>query len=115
MSERNYLLLLGDLKDAILKIETFTGGLDYEQYVSNEMVKDAVYRNFEVIGEAAARFSKEFQDIHPQIDWRMLKNFRNVLIHRYFEVDNAIVWHIIEVELHDIKESVQHIIETESE
>ena len=65
MSERNYLLLLGDLKEAILKIESFTGGMDYEQFISNEMVRDAVYRNFEVIGEAAARFSKEFQESHP--------------------------------------------------
>ena len=44
----------------------------------------------------------------------MLKNFRNVLIHRYFEVDDAIVWHVIEVELKMIKETVQRIIETES-
>lgn len=113
MSERNYFLLLSDIIDAIVKIEVYTTRMDYEQFVLNEMVQDAVYRNFEVIGEAAGKLSIEFQQTNPQINWRILKNFRNVLIHRYFEVDTDIVWNAIEFELKDIKTGIQSLIDNE--
>ena len=77
------------------------------------MVKDAVYRNFEVIGEAAGKLSTAFQQTHFEIKWRILKNFRNVLIHRYFEVDNDIFWHVIQSELKDVKTSIQFLLNTD--
>ncbi len=114
MSERNYLLLLGDVQEAIKRIEEYTKGMDYHLFDSSNLIQDAVYRNFEVIGEAAGKFSATFQQAHPQIDWRLLKNFGNVLIHRYFEIDTQIVWNALTNELKSIKQAIEQIIQNES-
>jgi len=80
MSERNEALLLEDILDAIDKIFHYTAGMSFEQYNSNEMVQDAVERNFEIVGEAASHIGDEFKKRFPEIDWRLLKDFRNVII-----------------------------------
>lgn len=55
MSERkrDYLLFIEDILKAVEKIERYTKGLSFEELGRNEMVADAVLRNFEIIGEAA--------------------------------------------------------------
>ena len=47
------------------------------------MLRDAVLRKFEVFGEAAMRVSNEFKARNPEVPWRRIINFRNVLIHAY--------------------------------
>lgn len=63
------------------------------------MLIDAVIRNFEIIGEAAANFTDRFMTDNTEIPVQQMKSMRNVLIHQYFGVDVDIVWHTIE---HDI-------------
>ncbi len=55
----------------------------------------AVQHNFMIIGEAAARISEEYKQHNSQINWRQVKDFRNVIVHDYFGIDNSIVWDII--------------------
>lgn len=64
-------------------------------------------RNFEIIGEAVSRLSTDFKDNHPEIDWRILKDFRNFIIHEYFGIDNAIVWDIIENHIPNLKLKIE--------
>jgi len=68
MSERDQRLFLQDILESIDKIERYTAPLDFEQFISNEMVKDAVARNFEIIGEASRQLSdrlkKKYSSIH---------------------------------------------------
>lgn len=47
------------------------------------MVRDAVLRKFEVFGEAATRVSAEFRARNPDVPWKRIIAFRNVLIHAY--------------------------------
>jgi len=51
--ERDYLLFLEDILNAIEKIEIYMTELSFEKFCANSMAVDAVIRNFEVIGEAA--------------------------------------------------------------
>ncbi len=99
MSERNALLLIDDMLDSATKILSYCKGLNFDQFVENQMLVDAVVRNFEIIGEAATRMPDAFKEQHSHIPWARLKGFRNRLIHEYFGVDYAIVWDIIEYEL----------------
>jgi uncharacterized protein with HEPN domain len=55
----------------------------------------ALVRLLEVIGEAAARMTKEYQASHPSIPWRSIINLRNRLIHGYDSVDMDILWRIL--------------------
>lgn len=58
MSERDAKLYLADIENALAKIEQYTHGLSFEQFASNELVIDAVVRNFEIIGEAVRNIPK---------------------------------------------------------
>jgi uncharacterized protein with HEPN domain len=55
MSKRSPLLLIEDILEASLKIQSYTRNLAFNEFEENEMVIDAVIRNFEIIGEAANR------------------------------------------------------------
>lgn len=91
MSERILSLLLQDIQIAIKKILDYTSGLTFESYEADMKTKDAVERNFEVIGEAASRIPDDFKKLHPNVEWRIIKGFRNFIIHEYFGINNQIV------------------------
>ncbi len=55
----------------------------------------ALVRSIEIIGEAASRLSKEFQQAHPHIPWAVIVAMRNRLIHAYFDIDLDIVWNTV--------------------
>lgn len=78
MSERVTPLLLDDIQSAINIILEFTKGMTLEMYESDIKTRFAIERNFEIIGEAAARISEDFKMSHPEIEWRILKDFRNL-------------------------------------
>ena len=110
MSERNTQLLLSDIESSIQKILEYTYGMSYEDYENDSRTKDAVERNFEIIGEAASRVPEDFKETHPQIEWRIIKDFRNFIIHEYFGIDNQIVWDIVENRLPELEERISILI-----
>ncbi len=66
------------------------------EFIASGMVRDAVVRNFEVIGEAAKRVSEGTRKTLPSIPWKKLAGYRDVLIHNYDAVDVELTWNIIE-------------------
>jgi len=60
--------------------------------MQNELTKDAVIRNYEVIGEAANRLPEEFKAQLPNLEWQKIRGFRNRLAHEYFGIDYNLVW-----------------------
>jgi len=83
---------LRHILDAIEKIERYLSGTDYESFVHNDMMTDAVIRELMIIGEAASNLSDKFQEEHPDVIWWKIKAMRNVLVHEYFGVNLKIVW-----------------------
>ena len=96
MSERNTSFLLNDIKESIENIISFTDKFTFEMYCADIKTIHAVQHNFMIIGEAAARISDEYKLEHAQINWRQVKDFRNIIVHDYFGIDNSIVWDIIQ-------------------
>lgn len=109
MSDRSTKLLLSDLIESINKINRYTSSLDFNSFCKNELVVDAVIRNFEIIGEAASKHPKSFTTVHKHINWRSVKNFRNLLIHEYFGIDLKFVWDIIQNKLPAFKKDLNKI------
>ncbi len=109
MSKRNEQLLIADILQAINKIERYLANMSYETFLTDEKTIDAVVRNFEIIGEAANQIPQTFVEQHPEIPWRDLSDFRNVLIHAYFGVDLQMVWQIVELDLNTLKKQIQNI------
>jgi uncharacterized protein with HEPN domain len=101
MSKRDTLLLLDDMIQSALKIKRYTKDLDFNSFLADDKTKDAVVRNFEIIGEAANRIDPIFRDKNRGIEWERIRGFRNRIVHNYFGIDYEIVWEIIETYLND--------------
>lgn len=91
MSERDISLLLEDMRTPITSILTYTTGYDAEKYEADLKTRHAVERNFEIIGEAASRIPSFYKALHANIEWRIIKDFRNFIIHDYFGINHQII------------------------
>ena len=99
MSRRDDDLLILDILESCNNIFTYTKGMDYEAFCNSKTTIDAVVRNFEIIGEASRMVSDELKASYPFIEFKLMTDFRNLLIHEYFGVDYEKVWEIIGNEL----------------
>ncbi|MDQ2752655.1 MAG: DUF86 domain-containing protein [Bacteroidota bacterium] len=102
MSERLPKLLIADIIESSNKILQYTEGLSYYEFIENHLVRDAVMRNFEIIGEAAKRLPEEIKYKNSDIDWIGICGFRNRIAHDYFGIEYRIVWLIKESFLPDL-------------
>ena len=110
---RNYLLYLEEILESADKILTYAGNYSLEDLRKDKMRKDAIVRNFEIIGEAATNIPQEIKDKYPLVEWRKISDFRNVLIHEYFGINFKIMYDIIKNKLPKMKRDIQIIIEKE--
>jgi uncharacterized protein with HEPN domain len=99
MSERDFRLYLADILESGNAILEFTKGMSFETYRNDRRTCSAVIREFEIIGEAVGKLPDEMKQRHPDVEWQDIKDFRNLLIHEYFGVDQEIVWKIIQDDL----------------
>ena len=111
MSKRDPCLFLNDILEAIFRIEEYTEGYEFEDFIRDRKTVDAVLRNLEVIGEAARYVPEEIKEQHADVPWKRIIGLRNVVIHHYFGVDLNIVWTIVRLQLPDLKKSVEKIVE----
>jgi uncharacterized protein with HEPN domain len=110
MSKRDILLLLEDMLESAGKIKRYTASMTHDSFMNDEKTKDAVVRNFEIIGEAANRIALDFQTNNPELEWKRIRGFRNRIVHEYFGIDYEIVWEIIESNLDELIEWLEVLI-----
>ncbi|MCW5908012.1 MAG: DUF86 domain-containing protein [Chitinophagales bacterium] len=92
---RSDALYLEDMIHAIEKVLNYTKGFDFAQFESNEVVKDAVLLNLQIVGEGANKISKATKQKHPNIPWRDMADFRIIIAHIYFAVSDDKIWELI--------------------
>ncbi len=95
MPKRGPELYISDIRDAIARVEDYTNGFIFETFRDDSKTIDAVIRNFEIMGEAAAHAPEEFKKQHPEIPWAKVIGMRNKVAHEYFGVDAEIIWKTI--------------------
>jgi uncharacterized protein with HEPN domain len=105
---------LYDIKQACEEIEQFTEGMAFEEYSANSMVKAAVERKFLVIGEAVARLKREHRAIAERVtEHEKIISFRNILVHGYGLVDDAIVWSAVRECMPTLRREIDDILCTQ--
>jgi len=103
-------LYLIHILESIERVEEYTSeGL--EQFLADRKTQDAVLRNLQILAESTQRISTELKMAHPEIDWRGVSGFRNVLVHDYLGVNLITVWGIIEGPLKELKKKISEVLE----
>jgi uncharacterized protein with HEPN domain len=97
------MLLLEDMVDSVEWIASYSAGMDREAFLTDRKTIDAIVRNLEIIGEAAARLTDESRKRTSAIEWRQIIGLRNRIVHEYFGVDAEIVWEIVTHDLPRLK------------
>ncbi len=103
--------LLEHIVNAIDRINNYTK-YDEKEFLSNEMIQDAVIRNLEIIGEASRSIEKrfpKFAEENSELPLRDAYEMRNALSHGYFKTDLAIVWKTIKNDLPTLKNVIVRI------
>lgn len=110
MKKKAYSLYLEDILNAMRKIESYTSGMSYEDFIKNPMACDAVIRNLEIIGEAARSIPQSIRQKHSEIPWSRMIGLRNIMIHQYANVDLGIVWTIITKNIPGTKSMIEDLL-----
>ena len=92
--------LIWDAQQALQRIERFIARKDFATYQSDELLRSAVERQFEILGEALNQLSRVDPNMAEKIpDLPRIVAFRNILIHGYASVDDRLVWGVVESRL----------------
>lgn len=109
MSKRADLESLNDIREAILRIESYVKGMTFARFIKDFKTQDAVVRNLEIIGEAVKNISAALKQQYPKVPWKKLAGVRDRLIHHYFGVNFDIVWTIVSEELMEVSGQIRNI------
>jgi uncharacterized protein with HEPN domain len=102
---------LWDVRTAAQNIAEFISGHGFDDYIADKMLRAAVERQFEIIGEALAALRRTSPDIAAIIpELSRIVAFRNVLIHAYSAVDDGLVWKIIENNLPPLRTQIELLL-----
>lgn len=75
-------VLLAHMRECIERIREYTQG-ERSRFETSRLVQDAVIRNLQTLTESSQRLSDDIKATEPQVPWRELGGFRNVIVHGY--------------------------------
>ena len=101
---------LWDMLAAAEKVQSFLKNKTFEDFINDDMLRAAVERNLEIIGEAARRISEDLKQEHPEIPWRRIIAQRNVLIHEYDDIDYRELWEVTSFHLPRLIDQIKPLI-----
>ena len=100
-----------DVQQAAARIAEFTAGKQFEDYRGDAMLRAAVERQFEIIGEALGQLARLDERLIERIsEHRRIIAFRNILIHGYADVDDRLVWDVVQGKLPVLRREVEALL-----
>lgn len=103
-------LYLRHMLECIERIDEYIGG-DEVRFRNSRLVQDAVVRNLQTLAESSQRLSETIQTREPDIPWRAIAGFRNILVHDYLGIDSEVIWRVVADELPRLRTSLSRMEE----
>ncbi len=103
-------LYLIHVRECIAKILEFTVD-GKEAFFADRKTQDAVLRNLHTLSESIQHISTDLKLRHPEVQWRDIAAFRNVIVHDYLGIDLEQIWDIVERDLPVLKVQVAAILQ----
>ena len=103
MSKRDTRLYIQDILESIDAINSYLYNISYDSFLNDRKTYSATIREFIIIGEAISKIISILEKQHPEYPWRLLKDFRNFIVHEYFGVNPRIVYDAATLELFEVK------------
>ena len=83
--------------------------MSFEDFVGDRKTYSATIREYIIIGEAIGNLIDLLEEEIPAYPWRMVKDFRNLIVHEYFGVDARVVWDLTTLELDELVRHIQNL------
>jgi uncharacterized protein with HEPN domain len=102
---------LWDALKATEAVQAFLRGKAYEAFIEDDLIRSAVERQLEIVGEALSQLAKADPQVAGGIpEFRRIIAFRNILIHGYAAIDYGAVWQIIEEKLPELQTNLRRLL-----
>ena len=108
--QREPRVFLEDILVAAVKVEKYTKGLTFDEFIDNDLISDAVIKNILVIGEATKNIPDEIRQKSSGIEWRKMAGMRDMMIHGYFSINYKIVWDVVQNKIPTLKKQVEQLL-----
>jgi uncharacterized protein with HEPN domain len=103
---------LGHMREAAQKALHFSQGKNRADFDQDELLRLALVRLLEIVGEAASRVSPETRNMCPGIPWPKIVGMRNRLVHGYDQIDLEVLWQTLVQDLQPLVAELQKILES---
>jgi len=97
--------------EAIDNVFDFVEGKSFDAFKEDKILRFAVIKNLEIVGEAAYLLTKDFKSVHREIEWNDIIGMRHILVHGYYEIKDEIIWETIQTDLQPLKERITLLLE----
>lgn len=101
---------IGHMIDAADAALGFVAGRRPGDLEQDRMLRFALVRAIEIVGEAASKVSEETRAAHPSGPWAAVVAMRNRLIHAYFDIDRRILWKTVSEEIPQLRSQLLAIL-----
>ncbi len=81
-----------------------------DELIKNEILKRAVVRSLEIIGEASKKIPADVKLHWKDIPWKNMAGMRDKLIHDYFGINYSIVWDVIKNKIPELAEQIRKVL-----
>jgi uncharacterized protein with HEPN domain len=110
MSNNEDIIRLTHMLEAGYEVQQFMQDKEREDLDKDQMFYRAVCMSTGIIGEAAGRVSKGFQDTHPEIAWSEIIGMRNFLFHTYFKINKDLLWETLQEDVPIVIKQLEAIL-----
>ena len=98
---------LWDMLDSARAVRRYVSGVEWREYAGNRMLRRAVERELEIIGEAARNVSESLKKAHAEVPWVQIVGLRNVLAHEYGEIRQERLWAVATTHVPELISSLE--------